>query len=185
MCSPGSGAKSIGDHSGHLGHWYMAHLEGVIADLVLSTPAEDTIYSYERDVDGSYVRRRFTFALDYLIENELPNTAGWIANPELADATHKNPQLSLTYLALISPAGHLLAPAAQRLSLTGAKIPGAPYGMATRSSVWAHLRNLLRHWSAAICQFTAYPTCTLRAARCSLHQAKPIRHSWSWCSRSA
>ena len=44
MCSPGREGKSIGDHSGHLGHWYMAHMEGVIANLVLSTPAEETIW---------------------------------------------------------------------------------------------------------------------------------------------
>jgi hypothetical protein len=145
MCSPGRGGRSIGDHSGQLGHWYMAHLEGVIADLVLSTPAEDTIYWYERDIDGSYVRRRFTFGERYLLEHDLPNISGWIANPELADASHHNAQLSLTYLALISPLGFLLAAPAIRLSLTGTKIPGTPYGTAKRSSVWAHLRNVLRH----------------------------------------
>jgi len=144
MCSPGRGGRSIGDHSGHLGHWYMAHLEGVIAELVLTTPAEDTIYRYERDIDGSYVRRRFAFAASYLLEHGLPNISGWIANPELADASHRNAHLSLTYLALISPLGFLFAPTAQRLSLTGANIPGTPYGMARRSSLWAHLRNVLR-----------------------------------------
>jgi hypothetical protein len=144
MCSPGRGGRSIGDHSGQLGHWYMAHLEGVIADLVLTTPAEDTIYWYERDIDGSYVRRRFTFAESYLLEHGLPNISGWIANPELADASHRNAHLSLTYLALISPLGFLFAPTAQRLSLTGSNIPGTPYGMTKRSSVWAHLRNVLR-----------------------------------------
>jgi hypothetical protein len=144
MCSPGPGGRSIGDHSGQLGHWYMAHLEGVIADLVLTTPVEDTIYWYERDIDGSYVRRRFTFAESYLVEHGLPNISGWIANPELADASHRNAHLSLTYLALISPLGFLFAPTAQRLSLTGSNIPGTPYGMAKRSSVWAHLRNVLR-----------------------------------------
>ncbi len=144
MCSPGRGGRSIGDHSGQLGHWYMAHLEGVIADLVLTTPAEDTIYWYERDVDGSYVRRRFSFTESYLLEHGLPNISGWIANPELADASHRNAHLSLTYLALISPLGFLFAPTAQRLSLTGSNIPGTPYGMAKRSSVWAHLRNVLR-----------------------------------------
>ncbi len=144
MCSPGRGGRSIGDHSGQLGHWYMAHLEGVIAELVLTTPAEDTIYWYERDIDGSYIRRRFTFAESYLLEHGLPNISGWIANPELADASHRNAHLSLTYLALISPLGFLFAPTAQRLSLTGSNIPGTPYGMAKRSSVWAHLRNVLR-----------------------------------------
>jgi choline dehydrogenase-like flavoprotein len=145
LSSPGREGKSIGDHSGQLGRWYMAHLEGVIADLVLSGSPEDTIYRYERDVDGSYVRRRFTFAESYLIEHGLPNISGWIANPEMPDASHRNAQLSLTYLALISPLGFLFAPDAQRLSLTGSAIPGTPYGMSKRSSVWAHLRNVLMH----------------------------------------
>jgi choline dehydrogenase-like flavoprotein len=143
MCSPVSAGRSAGDHSGHLGHWYMAHLEGVIADLVLNTPAAEPIYDYERDIDGTYVRRRLTFARDYQLEHGLPNIAGWIANPELSDAAHRNAQLSLTYLALVSPLGSLLAPPAQRLSLTGTKIPGTPYGTATRSPVRTHLRNVM------------------------------------------
>ncbi|MBP1819468.1 GMC family oxidoreductase [Mycobacterium sp. OAE908] len=150
MCSPGPAGKSIGDHSGHLGHWYMAHLEGVVADLVLTTPADQTIYYYEHDVDGSYVRRRFTFDHDYLIQHELPNISGWIANPELADASHRNAWLSLTYLVLHSPLGSLVAPPAQRLPLTGRRVPGTPYGMASRSSVWAHIRNLAREPVATI-----------------------------------
>jgi choline dehydrogenase-like flavoprotein len=144
MCSPGAGGRSLGDHSGHLGHWYMAHLEGAIAHLVLAEGAQSPIYWYERDIDGAYVRRRFTFRHDYLLEHGLPNIAGWIANPELADASHHDPQLSFTYLALISPMGRLLAPTAQRLSLTGTKIPGAPYGTASRSPVRSHTANLLR-----------------------------------------
>jgi hypothetical protein len=145
MCSPGRGGKSIGDHSDHLGHWYMAHLEGVVADLVLETPVGETIYGYERDLDGSYLRRRLTFAESYQLDQDLPNISGWIANPEIADASHHDARLSITYLALISPFGSLFAPPAQRLSLTGTKIPGTPYGMAHRSPVTAHLRNLVRH----------------------------------------
>ena len=145
MCSPGRGGKSIGDHSDHLGHWYMAHLEGVVADLVLETPVGETIYGYERDLDGSYLRRRLTFAESYQLDQDLPNISGWIANPEIADASHHDARLSITYLALISPFGSFFAPPAQRLSLTGTKIPGTPYGMAHRSPVTAHLRNLVRH----------------------------------------
>lgn len=145
MCSVGPDGTIIGDHSGQLGHWYMAHLEGVIADLVLTPEAENPIYWYEKDIDGSYIRRRFTFTTDCQTEHNLPNISAWIANPELADASHKSAPLSFTYLALISPLGFLLAPPAQRLSLTGTKIPGTPYGMATRSSVWAHIRNIIRH----------------------------------------
>jgi choline dehydrogenase-like flavoprotein len=145
LCSPGRNGRSIGDHSGHLGRWYMAHLEGVIADIVLNTPPEKTIYGYERDVDGTYVRRRFTFTETYQLEHRLPNIAGWITNAELADASHGSAELSMTYLLLISPLGGLLASPAQRLSLTGTKIPGTPYGMAEKSGVWAHIRNIVRN----------------------------------------
>lgn len=145
LCSPGVEGRSIGDHSGHLGHWYMAHLEGSIAQLVLDAPAREPIYWYERDTDGTYVRRRFTFGQNYLEARGLPNIAGWIANPELADASHRDPQLSFTYLALASPIGRLISPAAQRLSLTGTRIPGAPYGMSAKSPMGKHAANLLRH----------------------------------------
>jgi hypothetical protein len=53
--------------------------------------------------------------------------------------------LSLTYLVLTSPVGSRIAPSAQRLSLTGAKVPGTPYGMAERSPIRKHLLNLARH----------------------------------------
>ena len=145
LASPGPGGHSIGDHSGHLGHWYMAHLEGVIADIEFDTPPARTVYGYERDIDGVYVRRRFTFTEDFLFAQNLPNIAGWIANPELPDAAHGDPTLSFTYLSLISPLGPLFAPEAQRLSLTGTKIPGTPYGMSVRSPVRAHLANIARH----------------------------------------
>ncbi|MET0701829.1 MAG: GMC oxidoreductase [Mycobacterium sp.] len=145
MCSPGRDGKSIGDHSDQLGHWYMAHLEGVIAELALTTPVDQTIYWYERDTDGSYVRRRFAFEESYLLEHNLNNISGWIANRELGDASHGNARLSFTYLALLSPLGVLLAPPAQRLALTGTKVPGTPYGMASRSPISAHLMNMVRH----------------------------------------
>jgi hypothetical protein len=145
LASPGPSGESLGNHSGQLGHWYMAHLEGLVADIEFDTPPEATVYDYERDIDGVYVRRRFTFTEEFQLQEGLPNISAWIANPELADASHRDPRLSFTYLSLISPFGRLFAPDAQRLSLTGTNIPGTPYGMATRSPVRAHLLNLLRH----------------------------------------
>ncbi len=141
--SPAGG--QLGNHSGHLGRWYMAHLEGVVAEIVFSTPPKATSFRYERDVDGVYVRRRITFTPEFLQQERLPNIAGWLANPELPNAGHSNAQLSFTYLALMSPLGPLFAPDAQRLSLSGTHIPGAPYGMVERSPHRAHVRNLLKH----------------------------------------
>jgi len=141
--SPDGG--QLGNHSGHLGRWYMGHLEGVVASIEFSTPPEATSFRYERDIDGVYVRRRLTFTPEFLVQERLPNIAGWLANPEMPDARHGNPELSFTYLMLASPLGPMFAPDAQRLSLSGTHIPGTPYGRSERSPYRAHIRNLLKH----------------------------------------
>lgn len=145
MASQGPSGGQLGNESDHLGRWYMSHLEGVIARVDFSTDPRATSYRYERDVDGVYVRRRFAFTEEFLVDNELPNISGWLANPEVADARHHSGRLSFTYLALTSPVGPLLAPPAQRLSLSGTRIPGTPYGMSEISPRRAHVANMLRH----------------------------------------
>jgi hypothetical protein len=122
----------------------MAHAEGVVARVRFSTPAKSTVFGYERDIDGVYVRRRFTFTKEFQIARQLPNVAAWIANPELPDARHGSGQLSFVYLALTSPLGSKLAPDAQRLSLTGVHIPGTPYGVSTIMPRSSHAMNILR-----------------------------------------
>jgi len=145
MSSPGPRGGQLGAESGHLGKWYMAHAEGVVANLHFTTPPASTVFGYERDRDGVYVRRRFTFTKEFQLEHELPNIAGWIANPELSDARHGDGQLSFVYMALHSPLGPLFAPDAQRLSLTGVHLPGTPYGGAEVSPGLSHAKNIVRH----------------------------------------
>jgi choline dehydrogenase-like flavoprotein len=145
MASEGPSGGQLGNESDHLGRWYMSHLEGVIARIDFNTDPHATSYGYERDVDGVYVRRRFAFTEQFLMDNQLPNISGWLANPELADARHGNGRLSFTYLALTSPLGPLLAPPAQRLSLSGTRIPGTPYGLSEISPRRDHVANMLRH----------------------------------------
>jgi GMC oxidoreductase len=144
MSSPGPRGGQLGAESGHLGRWYMAHSEGVIANLNFTTPASETVFNYERDIDGVYVRRRFAFTKEFLLEHELPNISGWIANPEIPDATHQNGQLSFVFLVLQSPLGPLFAPDAIRLPLTGVDLPGTPYGGSRVSPRRSHLRNITR-----------------------------------------
>src|SRR5215208_2871975 len=62
MASRARSPNGIGGASGHLGRWYMAHVEAKVAEMHLSTPPDQTIYSHELDADGVYVRRRFTFS---------------------------------------------------------------------------------------------------------------------------
>ena len=144
LASKTAGERAIGDHSGHLGRWYMGHVEGVIARVCLTTPPEGTIFGYERDVDGVYVRRRISFSAEAQRRHGLPNIVAWLANPELADPSHGSGALSFAYLALASPVGRMFAPDAQRRSLTGERVPGAPYGPVEAGPVRDHLRNLVR-----------------------------------------
>jgi choline dehydrogenase-like flavoprotein len=144
MSSSGPAGEQLGNRSGHLGRWYMAHVEGSIANARFTTPPRRTIYNYERDTDGVYVRRRFSFADEYQRKHQLPNIVSWLGNPEIPDARHRSGQLSFVYLALTSRFGPRFAPEAQRLALTGADIPGTPYGAATITSRRSHLYNIAR-----------------------------------------
>lgn len=149
LASPGPEGQPVGDHSGHLGRWYMGHLESVVALVRFSTPPRATVFGYERDRDGVYVRRRFSFSADAQKRLGLPNIAGWLANPDLPDPGHRSGALSFAYLALASPLGRMFAPDAQRKSLTGHSVPGAPYGPVEPGPLHEHARNLIRDRRAA------------------------------------
>jgi choline dehydrogenase-like flavoprotein len=105
FASDENGRGALGNRSGHLGRWYMAHVESRIADVHFTTAAADTIYGHERDGDGVYVRRRMTFAERSQSERRLANAAIWLVNPELGDPVHGSAVLSFVYLMLASPLG--------------------------------------------------------------------------------
>lgn len=107
-------ASGIGNHSGHLGHWYIGHVSGCIARVHLATPPQETIYGFERDGDGVYVRRRFTFSPELTLARRLPNISMWLDSPDLGDPRHESGILSLLYLALSSPIGGMLVSEAIR-----------------------------------------------------------------------
>lgn len=144
LSSRGPDGGALGDHSGHLGSWYMGHADGVIANVRFCTPPRATVFGYERDIDGTYVRRRFSISREAQLKHETPNMIAFLANPALADYRHGNGILSLGYLALRSPFGHLVAPPEQRLSLSGDKAVGSPNGHAGKPPVRPHLVNIAR-----------------------------------------
>lgn len=145
LASPGRSSRvALGNHSDQLGRWYMGHVEGVVADVRLAGDPRATLSGFERDVDGFYVRRRFTFTEDVIHAEELPNVALWFANPSYGDASHGSGLLSLAYLILASPAGRFLASEAQRRALLGEYVPGSPTPAAEPSPLRAHLANLVR-----------------------------------------
>ncbi|MBV8942440.1 MAG: hypothetical protein JO240_11965 [Solirubrobacterales bacterium] len=122
----------------------MGHAEGIVARVRFTTPPHATIFGYERDVDRVYVRRRFSFTGAAQKRLGLPNIVAWLANPLLPDPVHQSGALSFMYLALASPLGAVFAPDAQRMSLTGHSVPGAPYGPVERGPVREHVRNVIR-----------------------------------------
>lgn len=144
LASRGPHGGALGDHSGHLGSWYMGHVGGVIASVRFCTPPRSTVFGYERDTDGTYVRRRFSISSEAQREHELPNTISFLANPDLANHRHRNGTLSLAYLTLRSPLGELVAPTAQRFSLAGDGVPGRTADSTARASMRAHLINVAR-----------------------------------------
>ena len=144
LASRGPNGTALGDHSGHLGAWYMGHLLGVIANVRFHTGPRATVFDFERDVDGTYIRRRFSIKREVQLRDDLPNTVAWLANPELANAGHRNGALSLTYLLLRSPLGRRLMADSPRLSMTGEDVPGSPYRGAVRTPIHSHLANVAR-----------------------------------------
>lgn len=123
----------LGNAGGHLGRWYMAHVEGRVARVQFTT--DQIMYGYERDNDGVYVRRRFTFDPRLLREAGMPNAAVWLVNPPISDPNHGSGILSGVYLTLISPIGRFLLAGAIREAHT--KTGGS-------AQVLAHLRNIVR-----------------------------------------
>jgi choline dehydrogenase-like flavoprotein len=132
--------RGLGNHSGQLGRWYMAHVESRIARVHFATPPAATIYGHERDRAGVYVRRRLTFSGDFLREQQLPNTAMWLVNPAIGDPAHGSGVLSFAYLMLASPLGRRFVAEGIRQ----AHIKGPP-----DAGVGAHLRNVLRDFGPA------------------------------------
>ena len=145
LASPDLNGRPLGDHSGQLGRWYMGHVGGVIARVRFCTPARQTIYGYERDVDGTPVRRRLSIASAVQLKHELPNAIGFLANPDLADPRHRNGILSLAYLALRSPFGERIAPAAQRVKVA----EGDPRGWSDRATR-LHVDNVMRDFPSVV-----------------------------------
>ncbi|GAB1812011.1 GMC oxidoreductase [Mycobacterium sp. MUNTM1] len=123
----------LGNAGGHLGRWYMSHVEARVARVHFTT--DRVIHAYERDNDGVYVRRRFTFDPRLLAESEMPNAAVWLVNPPISDPGHGSGILSGVYLTLISPLGRFLLAEAIREAHT--KTDGSP-------RILAHVRNIAR-----------------------------------------
>lgn len=123
----------LGNAGGHLGRWYMTHVEGRFARVKFNT--DKVIHQHERDRDGVYVRRRFTLSPEVQRSLNMPNVAVWLVNPPISDPSHGSGILSAVYLTLISPVGRFLL--AEAIRETHTKIDGPP-------QIRQHLRNVVR-----------------------------------------
>lgn len=117
FCSDKNHPGGAGNHSDKLGRYYMGHVSGRLADVCFSTPPNCTRFNFEKDLDGSYIRRRFALTREAQIREELPNFAAWPVNPLFADPSHGNGILSFAALALASPFGKYFASDAIRRAL--------------------------------------------------------------------
>lgn len=118
-----------------LGRYYQGHLSGKIASVVFHGDPKKTDYDFGRDPDGCYYRRRFQFASDFLVREDLLNTAIWLDNPLYHDPSHGSGAMSVMYLAMVTPVlGKRLAPPAIAHSITKGK----------RNKLLRHVWNVIK-----------------------------------------
>lgn len=93
----------FGGEGGPLGRYYMGHLSGDIADIRLNHAGLDKGFDFFRAPDGAYGRRRLTASGAFQTKENLTNISFWPKLPAMSDPSHRDPILSLAYLALSFP----------------------------------------------------------------------------------
>jgi len=127
--------KKLQDVPPSLGKYYQGHISGKIATVKFYGNKKNTEYGFIQDKDGIYLRRRFQFSKDYLVKNNLLNTAIWLDNPLYHNPKHKSGPMSFMYMAMITPIlGKKLAPPAIAHSITKGK----------KEKLGAHVSNIVR-----------------------------------------
>jgi choline dehydrogenase-like flavoprotein len=112
----------FGGPDGPLGRYYMGHLAGSIADIVIQSPALNTGLDYFNDERGFCVRRRFWPSPELQRRLGLTNMTLRTEFPSMSDPSHGNGVLSLAYLGLsFAPVGRrLVAEVIRQTHLGGA-----------------------------------------------------------------
>ena len=133
--------KNLKNIPNALGKYYQGHISGKIASVKFYGDPKKTDYGFIKDSNGIYLRRRFQFSKDFLVKNNLLNTAIWLDNPLYFDPSHKNGAMSFMYLAMITPfLGKKLAPPAIAHSITKGKVVGLS----------SHFFNLIKDFPKSI-----------------------------------
>lgn len=123
----------FGGIDGPLGRFYMGHISGKIATVLLDHPRDILELDFKLDASaGAFYRRRFMFSAEAQLRHQVLNTAFWPDNPAFYDPSHRSGVLSAVFLALaFPPTGRKLLPEGIRLAHTGSR----PYPLR------AHIRN--------------------------------------------
>lgn len=126
--------RAFGDDDGPLGRYYMGHISGKIADIVLAAPEQCGEHDFFRD-GASYARRRLTFDADTQAGLHLQNISFWADNARFHDPSHRNGLLSLIWIGLaFPPLGRQLVSEGVRLAHVGSD----------KGHIGLHLRNVAR-----------------------------------------
>jgi choline dehydrogenase-like flavoprotein len=135
LAAQAEASARFGGEDGALGRYYMGHLSGVIADLRLDHGGLDKGLDFFRGAGGAYARRRITADATLQRTHGLSNVAFWPIMPPMRDPAHRDPILSLAYLALsLPPVGRCLVSESLRRINVG-----------DGGDKLAHLGNLVAH----------------------------------------
>jgi nucleoside-diphosphate-sugar epimerase len=94
----------LGGTDGPLGRFYMGHVAGKIADLVLEDPRTAGDYDYSRDQSG-FNRRRILLSDQVQRDQRLQQISFIAGSPLIHDPKHRMGALSMVWLILASPLG--------------------------------------------------------------------------------
>lgn len=83
-----------------LGRYYMGHVNGQIADIIIKNKALHDGMGFHVDLNGSYVRRRIVPSETRQTDCRLANVAFWPVGPAIAKAEHHSGPLSAIFLAM-------------------------------------------------------------------------------------
>jgi choline dehydrogenase-like flavoprotein len=112
----------FGGPDGPLGRFYMGHISGKIADIVLARKEYAGAFDFERDSTGCWIRRRLALSDAAQREHQLLNIVFWPDNAPFYDYRHRSGVLSGVFLALsFPPTGRKLLSEGIRLAHIGSK----------------------------------------------------------------
>lgn len=87
----------LGNHAGHLGRYYMCHVENIFGVIRAAEPG--TVFDFERTVEGVYCRRKLRLHDAAQRRHRLLNTVFRLHFPDVSDPAHRSAVLSAVYLA--------------------------------------------------------------------------------------